>query len=43
MRVAADPRLFWFLKEGSSLDLSDPAALDLYVQQVLTHGGGRRT
>lgn len=38
MKIVADQRLFWFLKEGSSLDLSNPATLDMYIQQVLTHG-----
>lgn len=39
MKIVADQRLFWFLKEDSSLDLSDPATLDMYIQQVLTYGG----
>lgn len=38
MKIEADQRLFWFLKEGVSLDLSNPSALDMYVQQVATHG-----
>ncbi len=39
MKIAADPRLFWFLKEGSSLDLTNPSTLEMYVQQVITRGG----
>lgn len=31
-------RLFWFLKEGTPLDLSRSDTLDLYVQQVLSRG-----
>lgn len=31
--------LFWFLKEGTQINLEDPAVLDMYVQQVLSHGG----
>lgn len=38
MRVTLDRRLFWFLRDGVQLDLADPSAADLYVQQVLTHG-----
>ena len=33
-----DRRLFWFLKEGASLDLSDRSGLEMYLQQVMTHG-----
>ena len=38
MKTFAEKRLFWFLKEGTELDLSDKAQLDMYVQQVLTRG-----
>ena len=38
MKVVPDKRLFWFLKEGIKLDLSDPSILDMYVQQVITRG-----
>ena len=38
MRVYADNRLFWFLREGAELDLNDQAHLDMYVQQILTRG-----
>ena len=38
MKIVAEGRLFWFLKEGISLDLDDPESVDLYVQQVLTRG-----
>ena len=33
-----DTRLFWFLRGGISLDLSNPRNRDRVVQQVLTHG-----
>ena len=38
MRIASDPRLFWFLKEGAVIDLTQPSQRDLYVRQVMTHG-----
>jgi hypothetical protein len=38
MKTLVEKRLFWFLKEGTELDLSDKAQLDMYVQQVLTRG-----
>jgi hypothetical protein len=38
-KVVADKRLFWFLKDGVQLNLSDPAIMDMYVQQVITYGG----
>ena len=38
MNVSADKRLFWFLKDNISLDLSNSADLELYVQQVLSRG-----
>ena len=38
MKVAPDPKLFWFLKEGIELDLDNPSTLDMYVQQILTRG-----
>lgn len=38
MDVVPEKRLFWFLKEGITLDLDEPSMLDMYVQQVLTHG-----
>lgn len=38
MKIIPDQRLFWFLKESVSLDLDEPASLDLYVQQVLSRG-----
>lgn len=37
-KVIADKRLFWFLRDGAQLNLSEPAILDMYVQQVVTHG-----
>jgi hypothetical protein len=38
MEITPDKRLFWFLKDGVRLDLSDPSQLDMYVQQVITCG-----
>jgi hypothetical protein len=38
MKSVVDKRLFWFLKEGTELDLSNKAHLDMYVQQALSKG-----
>ena len=38
MKTVIEKRLFWFLKEGTELELSDKAQLDVYVQQALTGG-----
>lgn len=38
VKLIPERRLFWFLKEGRSLDLEEPSERDLYVQQVLTRG-----
>lgn len=38
MKTVVDKRLFWFLKEGTALDLSDKAHLDMYVQHIFTRG-----
>jgi hypothetical protein len=38
MKTVTEKRLFWFLKEGTELDLSDKTQLDMYIQQVLTRG-----
>lgn len=38
MKMTPEGRLFWFLKEGTDLDLSDPATLEMVVQQVATCG-----
>lgn len=38
-KITPKRRLFWFLKEGVSLDLAGPSQLELYVQQVITRGG----
>ncbi|MFH0796037.1 MAG: hypothetical protein V2A65_03155 [Candidatus Omnitrophota bacterium] len=38
MKVLIDKILFWFLKEGSELDLSRRDHLDMYVQQIITRG-----
>lgn len=39
MKIIPTRRLFWFLKQNTSLDLSESSGLDLYVQQVLSRGG----
>lgn len=38
MKTIAEKRLFWFLKEGTEIDLSNKAHLDMYVQQSLSSG-----
>lgn len=38
MKTVLDKRLFWFLKEGAELDLSNKTHLDMYVQQTLSRG-----
>lgn len=38
MKIIPEKRLFWFLKEGTELDLSDKAQLDMYVQQSISMG-----
>ena len=38
MKAVAEKRLFWFLKEGTELDLAQKDHLDMYIQQVLTRG-----
>ncbi len=38
MKTVAERRLFWYLKNGTELDLENLSHLDMYVQQILTHG-----
>lgn len=38
MKTIAEKRLFWFLKDGTELDLSNKGHLDMYVQQVFSRG-----
>jgi len=38
MKTVVEKRLFWFLKEGTQLDLSEKLHLDMYIQQILTRG-----
>jgi hypothetical protein len=38
MKMNAEKRLFWFLKEGLELDLSNKNHLDLYIKQTLSKG-----
>lgn len=38
MDIVPNKKLFWFLKDDISLNLSNTADLELYVQQVLSRG-----
>lgn len=38
MKTVIEKRLFWFLKEGTELDLSNKTHLDMYIQQALSRG-----
>lgn len=38
MKTVVGKRLFWFLKEGAELDLSNKTHVDMYVQQTLLRG-----
>jgi len=38
MKAAVDRELFWFLKDGAALDLSDTRNFDLVVQQTVVRG-----
>jgi hypothetical protein len=38
MKTIVEKRLFWFLKDGTELDLSNKSHVDMYVQQTLTRG-----
>lgn len=38
MKTTIEKRLFWYLKDGIELDLENPSHIDMYVQQILTHG-----
>jgi len=38
VKTNAEKRLFWFLKEGAELDLSNKTHLDLYIKQTLSKG-----
>ena len=38
MNIVPEKRLFWFLRNDATLDLTQPSMVDLYVQQVLTRG-----
>lgn len=38
MKTVADKRLFWYLKEGTEIDLENLSHRDMYVQQVLSYG-----
>lgn len=38
VKIPAKKRLFWYLKEGQEFDLTNPAQVDMYVQQVLSRG-----
>ncbi len=38
MKTTVDKRLFWFLKDGAEIDLSNNSDLDMFVQQILSRG-----
>lgn len=38
MKTVLEKRLFWYLKDGTELDLGNPSHIDMYVQQILSHG-----
>ncbi|MFW6129427.1 MAG: hypothetical protein ACOC6P_04200 [Candidatus Aminicenantaceae bacterium] len=38
MKITPEKRLFWYLKDDAKLNLEDPSQLDMFVQQVLSHG-----
>jgi len=38
MKINPSPKLFWFIKDNVDLDLSSPASLEMYVQQVISMG-----
>jgi hypothetical protein len=38
MKIKSNNRLFWFLKDGTNIDLSDQGQLDMYIQQAITRG-----
>jgi hypothetical protein len=38
MKTIIEKRLFWFLKEGAELDLSDKTHVDMFIQQTLSKG-----
>lgn len=38
MEIHIERRLFWFLKEGVKLDVSNKTDLDLYIQQIISRG-----
>lgn len=38
MKITADKRLFWFLRDGVEFDMSDREHRDIYIQQVLSKG-----
>jgi hypothetical protein len=38
MKTVIEKRLFWFLKEGTELDLSNKSHMDMYLQQTLSRG-----
>lgn len=40
-KIIAKTHLFWFLKEKTQLDLTEPSVRDMYVQQVITRGRTR--
>ena len=39
MKIKPKKNLFWFLKDGVNLDLSDTPTLEMFVQHVISYGG----
>lgn len=37
-KIISENRLFWFLREGTEINLQDKSQLDLYIQQTLSRG-----
>lgn len=38
VKTLVEKRLFWFLKDGTELDLSNKTHLDMFIQQTLSKG-----
>lgn len=38
MKIVIEKRLFWFLKDGAELDVSNKPHLDMFIQQTLSRG-----
>lgn len=38
MKIIANKALFWFLQDGTELNMEKPEHIDLYIQQTLSYG-----